>query len=584
MMIAVVLSSNIKRMVRDNVLVLKPVGIESAGSMNILFTDKTGTLTEGKMSVDAIYLGNGESFSRVRELARHETLSLSYLLSAYANTSSVAGTKGKALGGNSVDRAVLESALSAGAKKPQFEVISKQEFDSQRKFSRVCVSVAGGRRTFIKGAPELLLPRADSYLDKDGKRKRLDSALVSRLCQSLTSRGKRTLLIAEEYDGAERGEIGALCIICLITLEDKLRIEAKSAVSELRGAGVQVVMITGDNKDTAAYIAGQCGIINGSANLILTSAELSSLTDSELKRILPRLAVVARALPNDKSRLVRVAQELELVVGMTGDGINDAPALKRADVGFSMGSGTQVAKDAGDVIILDNNLASIVKAVLYGRTVFKSIRKFISLQLTMNLCAVGVSIICPFLGFDAPVTVVQMLWINIIMDTLGGLAFAGEAPLASFMKEKPKRRDEPILNGYMIYEILLQGAFTVALCIAFLKTPFITAQYRYSKDNIYILTAFFALFIFASVFNCFGARTDRLNTTSGISKNRAFILIMASVLAIQILFVYLGGSVLRTAPLTAKEMLFTALWALCVIPFDFLRKLLWRSLAGKRGY
>ena len=202
----------------------------------------------------------------------------------------------------------------------------------------------------------------------------------------------------------------------------------------------------------------------------------------------------------------------------------------------------------------------------------------------MNLSAVGVSIICPFIGFDSPVTVVQMLWINIIMDTLGGLAFAGEAPLESYMNEKPKRRDEPILCGYMINEILLSGAFTVALCIAFLKIPEITCVFRPSNDSIYLLTGFFALFIFASVFNCFNARTDRLKLFSGIARNPAFILIMAAVLLVQIIFVYLGGSVLRTAPLTLQELGVTAAMALCVFPFEFIRKILWRLFFGKRGY
>ena len=318
--------------------------------------------------------------------------------------------------------------------------------------------------------------------------------------------------------------------------------------------------------------------------MVLSGGELAHLSDSQLKELLPRLAVVARALPADKSRLVRISQELELVTGMTGDGVNDAPALKRADVGFAMGSGTQVAKDAGDVIILDNDLASIVKAVLYGRNIFKSIRKFITLQLMMNFCAVGVSMICPFLGYEAPVTVVQMLWINIIMDTLGGLAFAGEPALESCMEEKPKRRDEPILNGYMIYQIVFGGGFTVALCIAFLKIPEILSRFRTSGDNIYLLTAFFALFIFSSVFNCFCARTDRIKLLANITKNSAFIGIMAAVLIIQILFVYLGGTVLRTAPLTAAELGVTFLLSLLVFPADLLRKLLWRAIVGKRGY
>ena len=235
-------------------------------------------------------------------------------------------------------------------------------------------------------------------------------------------------------------------------------------------------------------------------------------------------------------------------------------------------------------LLLKDARACKVKAVLYGRNIFKSIRKFISLQLMMNFCAVGVSMICPFLGFDAPVTVVQMLWINVIMDTLGGLAFAGEAPLPSCMTEMPKRRDETILNPYMIYEIVFGGGFTVALCIAFLKMPEISGHFRGSPDRIYLLTAFFALFIFASVFNCFCARTDRISLLSGITKNRAFIGIMASILFIQILFVYLGGSVLRTAPLLPRELFLTFAIAILVFPADLLRKLIWRVLGGKDGY
>ncbi len=588
MMIAVVLSSNIKKMVKDQVLVRKPVGIESAGSMNILFTDKTGTLTEGKMSVSQIYLGGGESFDGVSALSKTAVFG-EYLLSALGNTTSKISGNKKAVGGNSTDKAILESVIGREKSVPSFSTVKNIPFDSEKKFSAALLSVGGSRRLFIKGAPERLLPHVKKYLDRDGRIVSFLPQTTENICKTLTEKGKRVLLIAESKDNfinsrLSDGDFGELTMICLIVLEDKIRKTARGSVARLRGAGVQVVMITGDNKETARHIASECGILGGGIDTVLTGGELARLSDTQLKEILPHLGVVARALPADKSRLVRISQELELVVGMTGDGVNDAPALKRADVGFAMGGGTQVAKEAGDIIILDNDLSSIGKAVLYGRNIFKSIRKFISLQLMMNFCAVGVSMIGPFLGFDAPVTVVQMLWINIIMDTLGGLAFAGEPALESCMQEKPKRRDEPILGSYMIYEIIFGGGFTVALCLAFLKIPEITSKFRYSEDNIYLLTAFFALFIFASVFNCFCARTDRLRLLANITKNRAFILIMAAILFIQIVFVYLGGSVLRTAPLTPAELGLTSLLALTVFPADLLRKLIWRLFMGKKGY
>ena len=200
----------------------------------------------------------------------------------------------------------------------------------------------------------------------------------------------------------------------------------------------------------------------------------------------------------------------------------------------------------------------------------------------MNFSAVGISMITPFLGFDSPITVLQMLWINIVMDTLGGLAFAGEPARTDYMREPPKRRDEPSLNGYMIHQILFLGSYTVGLLLFFLKSPYITRVFRAAPDQIYLLTAFFALFIFSSVFHCFNARTDRLKLTAGLWKNRPFLFIMAAILAIQLVFIYVGGSVLRTAPLTARELTVTFLISLTVFPAELIRKLLWR-LSGKKN-
>ena len=584
MMIAVVLSSNIKRMVKDQVLVRKPVGIEAAGSMNILFTDKTGTLTEGKMTVCSAVLSDGQTVNDLSLLAkRYPEICRLYTLSARLNTASDMSGEG-ATGGNGTDRAILLSARGL----PQYSATAeaKLPFDSAYKFSAARIREGKSVFTLIKGAPERLLPYVKKCILPDGRVadfSAVRSELVSRI-SALGGEGKRVLIVATSEDTVTYAHIPELTLICAVCLGDPMRRSAPSSVRALRQAGIGVVMITGDARATASAIAKGCGIIGGERDVVLDGAELSSLSDTELAELLPRLAVVCRALPTDKSRLVRIAQGLELVVGMTGDGINDAPALKLADIGFAMGGGTDVAKDAGDIIILDNDLASIVKAVLYGRSIFKSIRKFITLQLTMNFCAVGVSMIGPFIGVDAPVTVVQMLWINIIMDTLGGLAFAGEAPSPLYMRERPKRRDEPILNRYMVNQIVLLGGFTVALCLYFLLSSDVVSHFRFSSDNIYILTAFFALFIFTSVLNCFNCRCDRMNMLSGISGNPAFTLIMLLILAVQIAFVYLGGSVLRTIPLTVSELGYTLMLSLSVVPFEFLRRAIWRLRGKKNGF
>ena len=579
MMIAVVLSSNIKRMVKDNVLVRKPVGIEAAGSMNLLFTDKTGTLTEGRLGVTGLFTDT-EDYRNVDNLRAADPRRFElYRLSALLNTSATLTGK-EVIGGNTTERALLTSVAAHG-NESACRLIHREPFDSIKKTSHASVTASGGI-TLVKGAPERLLPRVRYVLTADGRARPFDRAAFAARMSRLTHKGIRVLLVAFA-EGIERPD-GDLTLICGVALTDRIRSEARPSVEALRAAGIHVVMITGDNPDTARAIGEDCGIVTRHTDLCLTSDELSTMTDSRLAEVLPRLAVVARALPGDKSRLVRVAQEMGLVCGMTGDGINDAPALRRADIGFAMGSGSQVAKEAGDIIILDNNLASIVRAVLYGRNIFKSIRKFIVLQLTMNLSAVGVSMIGPFIGIDAPVTVVQMLWINIIMDTLGGLAFAGEAPLPSCMKERPKRRDEPILNGYMVNQIVLLGAFTIGLSLLFLKHPAFTAHFRPDTDNSCLLTAFFAFFIFAGVFNCFNARTDRLKLFAGITRNRPFILIMAAILIIQIGFVYLGGPVLRTVPLLPEELLTALAAALLVFPAEFLRKILWKVVVKKDRY
>ncbi len=238
-----------------------------------------------------------------------------------------------------------------------------------------------------------------------------------------------------------------------------------------------------------------------------------------------------------------------------------------------MGSGTEVAKEASDIVILDDNFMSITKSVLYGRTIFKSIRKFLIFQLTVNLCAVGISIIGPFIGINNPITVIQMLWVNMVMDTLAALAFAGEPPLKEYMEESPKRRDEKIINKYMMNQILVTGIYSLILCIFFLKAPYIRTVFRDGNNDIYLMTAFFALFIFMNIFNGFNTRTHRLNLLAHLIKNKGFIVIMSFITLVQIFLIYHGGSLFRVIGLDGHEFLIVIILAITVIPIDGIRKL-----------
>lgn len=570
MMITLVLSSNMKRMLKNHVLVRKMVGIETAGSLNILFTDKTGTLTKGKLEVISFIDGNGTEYKTEKELLKHKFLHEHVKNNCLYNNSSNFDDNHVAIGGNITDRAVLEFIKSDNNKK--YKKIKIIPFDSKNKFSGAVIDI-GKKVNYIKGAPEKLLPLCKTYIKENGQKEIISNKeKIAYEIKKKTEQGIRAILLAYN-DNYIPERLERLTLIGLMYIKDEVREEAKEGIELVHKAGIQTVMITGDNKDTAINISKEIGLISDKEDIILTSDELKELSDDKVKEILPRLKVVARSMPQDKSRLVRLAEEKNLVVGMTGDGVNDAPALKKADVGFAMGSGTEVAKEASDIVILDNNFLSIANAISYGRTIFKSIRKFIIFQLTINLCAVSLSIVGPFIGIETPVTVIQMLWINMIMDTLAGIAFSYEPPLKSYMQETPKAKNEKIMNSYMYSEIVFTGIYSALLCLFFLKSPTIRMLYRTDPSNKYIMTAFFALFIFMGIFNCFNARTPRLNLLADLNKNKVFILIILFIILVQLYLIYYGGNLFRAYGLSSKELIITILLASTVIPVDWLRKL-----------
>lgn len=531
MMITVVLSSNMRRLKRDRVLVRKPVGIETAGCVNLLFCDKTGTLTEGRLTVVGIYGQDGKKCAPTDDML---------ICLGVNNEASLVGKK--AVGGNATDRAIM----SYIKKPPRVTVTERQAFDSKTKFSAVKV----GGCWYKKGAPEVLF------------NKNTENSLC-KLHKELTESGMRVL--AMQKDGRVLG---------LVSLQDRVRRGVKDAVRDAKAAGIRVCMITGDNLSTARCIASECGILEEDG-ICTDHTRLLAMTDYELRDILPRLRVVARALPDDKSRLTRLARAAGYVCAMTGDGINDAPALRDADVGFAMGSGTEVAKQAGDIVILDDSFVSILKAVLYGRTVFRSIRKFIVFQLTVNLCAVGVSVIGPFIGIDTPVTVMQMLWINMIMDTLAGLAYAGEAPDRAYLRAPPHSRTCPVLSGRMAGQILFMGGVLLTVCISFLCSEFFKTRFGFYTSYTQFMSAFFALFVFSGLFAGMSARCgDAVSIFRRLSKNRAFLLIFALIFAVQILLIYFGGELFRTAPLPSESLIKILLLSFTVVPADTLRRYL----------
>lgn len=570
LMIAIVCSLNMRKMLKSNVLVRKIVGIETAGSVNILFTDKTGTLTEGKLSVTNFIDGGNAIYSGFTDIP--ENLQKILYISVMGNTGAAISGK-KIIGGNSTEKALMKYVI----KKPMGgEIIKTEEipFSSENKYSMTKVGGAFNG-ILVKGAPEKILARCDRYYDQNGQVRPLTSkARLEEKIVEEASRASRMIAIATAEGEMGEGLPQNMILVGLASIRDEVRRNVKNAVSEVLMAGIQVIMITGDRKETAVAIAKECGIVSSDRDLVLTSQELHMMGDTELRSKLKSLRVIARALPEDKSRLVRVAQSCGLVVGMTGDGVNDSPALKSADVGFAMGSGTEVAKEAGDIVILDDNFSSIKKAVLYGRTIYNSIKKFITFQLTINVAAVSVSIIGLFAGIEKPLSITQMLWINLVMDTLAAIAFGGEPALKRYMLEKPKHRDEQILDGRMWSAVLTGGFFICILSMIMFMSEGVHNLFRSDMGDICFYTGYFSFFVFASIFNAFNARSDGIDLLENLAANKRFVFVMGAVAIIQILMTCFGGGFLRTVGLNYKEWVTVIGFAILIIPVDIIRKII----------
>lgn len=599
LMISLVLMQNTSKMLDHNVLVRKAVGIETAGSLNVLFSDKTGTITKGKLEVVEFFTADGNVIPN-DQLANHKQVKTLLDISIGKNTQSLFDGNHNVIGGNFTDQALMhfigEADFNALKENKEYEVTTYQGFNSANKFSQSRIDNLG--KTFYKGAPERLLAKAKKYLDADGNIKDIDMDKLNEKIDALANKAMRVLSFGYSEKPMVENEINDdVVIIGLVGIRDDVRAEAKEAIHEVQEAGIQVVMITGDRLETAKAIAKDAGLIKSDKDIALSSAELNKMSDDEVKKIVRDIRVIARALPTDKSRMVRICQEMNLVVGMTGDGVNDSPALKKADVGFAMGSGTEAAKEAGEIVILDDNFKSIKDAILYGRTIYNNILKFCKFQLVINVAAVLVSAFGPFFGIEEPLKVTHLLFVNLVMDGLGAIMLGNEPALEKYMLEKPRRRDESIISKPMAVQIGVMGAWLTIMSFLFFLIPSagnsvgdvmkdlskgLFCQNFFDGNIDKLKTGYFVLFIVSALANGFNVRDQKYGIFKGLNLNPGFLRVMCAIIAVQAVIVNCGliplapfqwlGKMFSCVPFGIAGWVVVVLMALTMIPVDLIRK------------
>lgn len=571
MMNSLVQSMNSESMYKKNILVSHKAAFSDAAYMNLLFSDKTGTITEGKLALVEFITGNG----KINNNLNHKEFIDAITINNLAKVSS----EGVAIGSNNMDRALLTYALSNGYDHTTMDESNIKEvngFDSEKKCATV--EMVDGS-TLWKGATENIIDKVTHYTDENGVIQEFtkeDKDLVKTKMDEQAKRTMKLLSVAK----IEKDKVILYAILCL---RDNVRPDAIETVKTLNKAGIQVVMVTGDAEDTAVAIAKEAGIYKENTNdVVLTHDELDKMSDDEIKKILPNLRVVSRAKPLDKKRLVSLAQQLENVVGMTGDGVNDAPALKAADIGYAMGDGTAVAQEAGDVVILNNSLTSIKDCVLNSRTMAKSVGKFLIFQLTVNISTLLMNILAPLLGWTEPFSIVQILWINLIMDTLAAMAFGGEPILDRYMNEKPVKRIDNILTPYIKSSIGVCSIFITLGSILILEniggiTTMVTPT-NCANPEVYEKTFMFAFFIYSIIFNSLNTRSETLNVFEQIGQNTRFIKVMGAIFVLQTLIIQFGGVVFETTTLSMNALLMAMFLGFLIIPVDMIKKLIMKSL------
>lgn len=563
LIINIVTKQNVKTMERFNILAKNPNKIPELAYVDLICTDKTGTLTTGVMTPTTVIDGYGNEVDQGTNLWDYIKKNICL------NNSATYDAENNITGGNSIDRAILKYVDFTEFFNIQKnnKIIMKQVFQSEYKYSS-CTSESG--ISYYKGAPEKLIEHCSKMLISEPVAfNKSDKERLLSVIKSMTEKSMRCIALAMA-DGniVENTLPDDMTFLGIIGVVDPVRKEVPEAVRVAHKAGIQIIEITGDCYETAVAVATEAGIYK-EGDLALTNAQFEKMSDDEIKKIIPTLRVISRCSPNTKLRLVSLAQELGRSVGMTGDGTNDSPALKKADVGFGMEAGTDVAKEASDIILTDNNFASIIRGVELGRTFMHDIMMFLEFQLPINFSLLVLSILFPILSGGALLASVQILIINIIMDSLNSLSFGGEPPKAEYMTENPIKKGSGLFIRGAKKRITIS---TITFIVLYGVLMFSPVSKLFTTD-VEAMTARFAMLCIMSVCNGFGIRTEHINLLNGLKNNKTFVYIAAGiVLGTIVLCNVLGGLIQATAMNMSQWVAIIGL-SLTVIVVDVIRKL-----------
>lgn len=571
LIVKLVTKQNVKTMEKFNILAKNPGKIPELAYVDIICTDKTGTLTTGIMTPKKIIDGFGNDVNKDSVLWNNIKANISL------NNSATFDSENNITGGNSIDRAVLSlvNPETYADIQKKYPVKLKQVFNSSNKYSAFTTKDGV---TYYKGAPEKLIEHCTKVMNSSGEIvQNSDKDALSNAITAMTSNAMRCIAVTMADGDLVENEIpNDMTFLGIIGVVDPVRDEVPSAVKTAHKAGIQVIEITGDCIETAVAVATECGIYKN-GDLALTNDEFEAMSDDEVKSIIPRLRVISRCSPNTKLRLVTLAQEIGKSVAMTGDGVNDSPALKRADVGFGMQGGSDVAKEASDIVLTDDNFASVVKAVELGRTFMHNIMMFLEFQLPINISLLILSVIYPMIATGALLASVQILIVNIIMDSLNSLSFGGEPPKDEYMTEEPIKKGSGLFIRGAKKRIAISTVAFIALYGIITFSP-IANMFATETEA---MTARFALLCFMAVFNGFNIRTEHINLFNGIGKNKLFSAIAIGIFVMTFALCNFAENLVKVTALDFKHWVVVVILAFIVIPIDLIRKIIEKKRENK---